>query len=150
MDTQENNKMIAEFMNYPDLGTEGDFSYLKYHTSWDWLMLVVEKIESIELNDSNSTNYYDVCIMPDAVLIGLQSDDLENPLILINKSEGVGSINHHVHLFEKKRDAVYNAVVEFIEWYNEQNRFICGVCGEHVNEYTYNEDKDVDECNKCK
>ena len=44
----------------------------------------------------------------------------------------------------------YKAVVEFIKEYNEQNRFICGVCGDHVNEYTYNEDKDVDECNNCK
>jgi len=41
-------------------------------------------------------------------------------------------------------------IAEFIERYNEQDRFICGVCGDHVNEYTYNEDKDVDECNKCK
>ncbi len=43
MSQAENNKLIAEFMNYADLGTEGDFSYLKYHTSWDWLMPVVEK-----------------------------------------------------------------------------------------------------------
>ena len=48
------------------------------------------------------------------------------------------------------REVVYKAVVEFIEWYNEQDRFICGVCGERVNEYTYNEDKDIDECNNCK
>jgi hypothetical protein len=41
-----------------------------------------------------------------------------------------------------------NAVVEFIKWYNE--RYICGCCGENCNEYTYNEEKDIDECNKCK
>jgi len=45
METTENNKLIAEFMDYPDLGTEGDFSYLKYHKSWDWLMPVVQKIK---------------------------------------------------------------------------------------------------------
>jgi len=33
---------------------------------------------------------------------------------------------------------------------DNDNRFICGVCGEHVNEYTYNKEKDVDECNNCK
>ena len=36
--------MIAEFMKYTDLGTKGDFSYLKYHNSWDWLMPVANEI----------------------------------------------------------------------------------------------------------
>ena len=54
----ENNKIIAEFMGakltknlkimYPVY--EGDSSYvknLKYHSDWNWLMPVVEKIEGI-------------------------------------------------------------------------------------------------------
>lgn len=41
------NKLIAEFMEYPNLGTKGDFSYLKYHKSWDWLIPVVESIERV-------------------------------------------------------------------------------------------------------
>ena len=32
----------------------------------------------------------------------------------------------------------------------ESNKFLCGVCGELCEEYTYNEETDVDECNKCK
>ncbi len=52
---RENNKLIAEFMNYPDLGTEGDFSYLKYNTSWDWLMPVVEScFERLDSKDSSA------------------------------------------------------------------------------------------------
>ena len=42
----KDNKLIAEFMQCPDLGTQGDFSYLKYHESWDWLMPVIDKIEN--------------------------------------------------------------------------------------------------------
>ena len=38
------NKLIAEFMQRPDLGTQGDFSYLKYHESWDWLMPVIREV----------------------------------------------------------------------------------------------------------
>ena len=40
----------------------------------------------------------------------------------------------------------YKAVVEFI---NEHNKYICGSCGDHVNEVVFNEDADVDECTNC-
>jgi hypothetical protein len=30
------------------------------------------------------------------------------------------------------------------------NEFICGICGDYCSEYTYNKEKDVDECNNCK
>lgn len=90
---------------------EGELVNLLYHTSWDWLKPVVDKIEQLH--------------------------------------EGVPQELINVSLFSRQHE-VYNAVVEFIKWYNEQNRFICGVCGDHVNEYTHNKDKDVDECNNCK
>jgi hypothetical protein len=41
---------------------------------------------------------------------------------------------------------VHTAVVEFI---NEYNKYICGSCGDHVNEVVLNEDTDVDECTNC-
>jgi hypothetical protein len=68
MKTTENNKLIAEFMDYPDLGTEGDFSYLKYHEYWDWLMPVVQKIEDYLAYSVGKVGYFDEC---------LNSNDLE-------------------------------------------------------------------------
>ena len=62
---QDNNKLVAEFMGdtfYPEVqhwyDSHGSFigDALKYHTSWDWLMPVVEKIENISGELILSTN----------------------------------------------------------------------------------------------
>lgn len=57
---EKGNKMIAEFVGHKLIGKpEWEYEYwliegnnyrgdeLKYHTSWDWLMPVVEKIEGL-------------------------------------------------------------------------------------------------------
>ena len=101
MNTQENNKMIAEFMRYPELGTKGDFSYLKYYTSWAWLMPVVEKIECTPIdNDDNSDNFFNVMI----------------EVFECNINGGDICICENGHT---KREATYKAVVEFIKQYNK-------------------------------
>lgn len=91
MNTQENNKLIAEFMEYPELGTEGDFSYLKYHTSWDWLMPVVEKINQVcGYDDYNKSRLHLQRVLNDCI-----------------NENAVGI------------DEVHKAVVEFINQYNK-------------------------------
>ena len=105
----DNNKLIAEFMGYI---YEDDIlvpEEPQYHTSWDWLIPVIEKIEQV--------------------------------------NEGVPQQMLHVNLYSEIGE-VYTAVVEFIKE-NESN-FLCGSCGERCSEYTYSEDRDIDECNECK
>ena len=48
---------------------------------------------------------------------------------------------------EFNRDNNYDMVCD--DCYEEQ-KFMCGVCQEWCDEYTYNEEKDIDECNECK
>ena len=56
----ESNKLIAEFMGVHEIMHDGYSEYelpsneivqnLQYHTSWDWLMPVVEKIYQLDSN----------------------------------------------------------------------------------------------------
>lgn len=114
--TQENNRLIAEFMGYQVVDkpkvVEGEnfFQYLDektnkytycasllmYNYNWDWLMPVVEKIESMQSEEYST-------------LIEGRSCLIETPDILF---EGTG---------KNKLEATYKAVVQFIEWWNEQN-----------------------------
>ena len=57
---QENNKLIAEFMGYPNIAHDEDKrDYLedcvKYHKSWDWLMPVANEI--IKSRDEQNTDW---------------------------------------------------------------------------------------------
>ena len=103
MNTTENNKLIAEFM-VVDLidGQEGE-----YHTSWEWLMPVVEKIEEIALEDvdgSYKVHRFNVKIESFYCVI-TDGKDEHRELIVADDGD--------------KKSNVYYAVVEFIKWYNE-------------------------------
>jgi len=95
----EENKLIAEFMQY-DNKSVGLYDYshtpnneiLKYHKSWNWLMPVVEKIETI---------------------IGKLPTHIGN----IPNDEDWESNN----FLSTNIEETYKAVVEFINEYNKNN-----------------------------
>lgn len=107
MNTEQSNKLIAEFMGgvqitkeqpnpywegVPDGGQYLDTPNLKYHSSWDWLMPVVEK-----------------CLQRhDAIIDGREI--IDTPCVDI--IEGLKSVSI---------SETHQAVIEFIKWYN-QNR----------------------------
>lgn len=100
---EQSNKLIAEFMglNCPPKNGIGYYSVdeLDYNSSWDWLMPVVEKIESLR---------YWVEIRGTYIGIGIRGHEET----IINRS--FSSIR------TKNIEALYRVIVEFINWYNTQ------------------------------
>lgn len=76
---------------------------LEYDTSWDWLMPVVEKIESTKAKEGF---YFDVDILSTGVIIS-------------SAAKHIVQITQEEIQSTSKIEAVYNAVVEFIKWYNQ-------------------------------
>jgi len=102
----EGNKIIAEFMQHPEGYDEhGVWQKLAYHSSWDWLMPVVEKIESlgylvrIEL---------DWCMIPNL-------DENGHPSHYTILMRNLNSLGNPGKLLN-----TYKAVVEFCKWHKEQ------------------------------
>ena len=119
--TTENNKIIAKFMGatltkdlqimYPVY--EGDSSYvkdLKYHLDWNWLMEVVEKIESLGYRTLTENECF-MITKSKLSSFDVRSKDDYNTIFSDNYE-----INHYGG---SKKENVYNACVEFIKWYNE-------------------------------
>lgn len=110
MTLQEGNKLIAEFMEWSEfpgnmlkekLGVAPKrIEDLKFHSSWDWLMPVVEKIESIELP---RICFYEVLIANEYCAIKVKS---EQDFFFVS-TEARESRN--------KIDAVWQTVIKFIQ-----------------------------------
>ena len=114
MNTIENNKLLAEFMGGYQYDQEDDFitfdftnnifsndtislKHLKFDIDWNWLMEVVEKIDSLCIN--TGFEIYSRYVH-----------------IRVNNNLTISS-----NVCNSKREAVYKACVEFVKWYNEQN-----------------------------
>tara|TARA_R110002020_G_scaffold393965_1_gene604038 strand:- start:1492 stop:2040 length:549 start_codon:yes stop_codon:yes gene_type:complete len=88
---KENNKLIEDYM--------GEFSTgIPYHTSWDWLMSVIEKLEAEWTQDG----FFEFRIHADRTVIVSSQDFYE----LLHQDGG------------NKLENTYGAVIEFIEHYN--------------------------------
>jgi hypothetical protein len=106
MNTESNNKLLAEFV---ELKTPINGYYispfdkddilttleLKFHSDWNWIMQVVEKIEETS---------------PISIIISCGNCEVYN----CETSETMFFVEG------VKIEAVYNACVRFVEWYNAQ------------------------------
>jgi hypothetical protein len=109
--TVENNKLIAEFMGkeYENNAVVVSTNYItgqnpsgkvwqepKYHNDYNWLMGVVDKIESLGIDVHINT-----CVCR---IVDVGEDRFEDIECFVN---------------DNKKQAVYNACIEFIKWWNE-------------------------------
>ncbi len=131
----DNNKLLAEFLGWENhLKNKGitkvyinneeyiqDWEYfdveknilitpieMKFHTDWNWLMQVVEKIETISLNEENYSFYFGI--------------STQGVLIMSKTKTGYPTQIVDIEKTGTKLKAVYNACIEFVKWYNEQNK----------------------------
>jgi hypothetical protein len=137
LSVEEGNRVILEFMGGVYDGSkywtmldgsrfihapEYD-SQAKYHTSWDWLMPVVEKIEGLFHKGFAIV----VNISGDGGYIGINGTNAG-----ADKYEGKREIANtlNANYFNdfpgadkvSKIEAVWQACVQFIQWYNNQNK----------------------------
>ena len=127
----EGNKLIAEFFgakrsassnyshvnifyyDYPNGTRVGELS-LSYRQLWDWLMPVVEKIETIH---DDHHGYFGVHIH--ANCCDIQGTNLH---LAINDLDGYGSVymSDPTAVFPTKIESTWYACVQFIKWYNSK------------------------------
>jgi len=120
----EGNKLIAKFMGwevddytgrevnyfvegqldvYPKVVSDWvAFQHMKFHSSWDWLMSVVEKIESLGI-------YTDICKRVNTKYHNVTIDDVNSKKYIADRDS------------LSKKEAVWNACIEFIKHYNSTN-----------------------------
>ena len=125
----ENNQLIANFGGakydkdtnfpiHPDdlwLPIHGIVNYktikngktIHYHDSFDWLMPVVEKIGKLNCIDEIDI-HYDSVAKGNYVTITPAFRDSFNMI--------------STRIYEKQIDAIYDAVIQFIQWYNQHTK----------------------------
>jgi hypothetical protein len=112
---REGNGLIAEFM-----GVKNEYKWhgqyaRDYHSSWDFIMPVIEKIESLELKG----------IEQDKEVIYQFTISIENNQCLIHRDflpQYWGTETDFLNLYDchkiNKIESVWLAIIEFIKWFN--------------------------------
>jgi hypothetical protein len=90
-----------------------------YHTSWDWLMPVVEKIESM-YNYEKDKPFFTVDVFEIKWTRRYPDRECRVFISICTNSDGFNSTWHYIRTQSKSKiEAVWLAVVDFIKWFNQ-------------------------------
>ena len=133
----EGNKLIAEFMQYSDidcheckhsgvcnhlqcgLSTQEKIEQFKFNSSWDWLMEVIDKIESLEGSNPFKNNPK-VKFQGDHVEIFWYSTYRGDCIYWKNYTGIDNNTYQHKNQEDSRILAAFRAIIEFIKWYNKK------------------------------
>ena len=115
----ESNKMLAEFLcttqkteGIDDCYIYGGIAYhiddLNFHKDWNWLMEVVEKIESLGYISNQDSRICEGSLKPIYYF---------RIFIKHYRGQNVGYSKSNLRI-----EAVYNACIEFVKWYNLKSK----------------------------
>ena len=131
MNYTENNKIIADWMKVKFNDKVGQWEIsestfrknLKYHTSWDWLMGVVEKIEALDINQfAEQLGRSDVSPIKGHFWFQRIGNNVESFASVYywqydNQITGLPDVKGNSPI-----DAMYTAILQFIKFYNETKK----------------------------
>lgn len=108
----EGNKLIANYMelntgwSYHESEDKG-YGITKYHSSWDWLMTVIEKINGLGKE-------YNFSIFKTYVALSVEKGGRVFKDFSFAHSENITST-------QTSKQAAFKLVVKFVKWQNEKN-----------------------------
>jgi hypothetical protein len=138
--TIENNKLIAEFMGYEKIVFPENSKYLgqytnpiskrvysiselEYHSDWNWLMEVLSKIKKmgyfVDMNYlSNTYGHIATSHYSDKTIIA-EISHKPNPSV---SKPPTAENPIYINEYDEPKEALYNLIVRFINWYNQQSK----------------------------
>lgn len=132
----DGNRVIAEFMGIKIL-TKKEYAKMTncpieeiinmpeqnvyYHSSWDWLMPVIDKIESLDLR-KNGYDFPKVKFLGDHIEIFIYATYRSDYIYWQPWVDLRGNWHNHPKQCNSKIEAAYKAVIDFIKWYNKNKK----------------------------
>jgi hypothetical protein len=142
MNVIENNKLLVEFMGLiknkpdtilyynPETQTYRREDELQFHTSWDWIMQVVDKIENLGVSERLNKKVYSRFKIHGN---HIQLDWVKNNSYLLRLEIAQKDMFTHQGYARKEYirvdinenastlEAIYLTCVEFVKWFNKNN-----------------------------